>query len=76
MADVNDVLKGVTNKDLRVVLRKAVKAGCIIEWARGRSLHVHVKCPNGGLVIASGTPSSPHSARYLKNDLRRNGVEL
>lgn len=74
MTDAGRVLKGVTDKDSRAVLKRAVRAGCTVEITN--SQHVKVTTPSGA-IIRTGLTSSDHRAhRYLERDLRRAGVEI
>lgn len=72
--DAGRALRGVTDKDSRAVLRKAVKAGCEVEITN--ATHIKVTTPSG-IIIRTGLTSSSHRAvRYLERDLRRAGVNL
>ena len=57
-------------KDIRVLLRKAVKAGAVVERRNG---HTRIICPNGAKVTVSGSPSCPHAAKNAARELRKYG---
>ena len=60
-------------KDQHAMIRRATKAGCTVEH---RGSHIMIKTPNGGLVVASGTPGDVNASRQLQRDMRRAGVVL
>lgn len=67
-------LRGITNKDAKAVLRKAIKAGCTVEITNGT--HVRITTPSGAVVRTGLTSGSSRAGVYLRADLRRAGVDL
>jgi hypothetical protein len=63
----------VSNKETEALLRKARKAGAVVE--RSGSGHYRVSGPLG--TVTMGVSSScVHALRKQKKDLRRIGIEL
>jgi hypothetical protein len=58
------------NKDMKRLLRKAVKLGATLEQGRK---HVKVRCPNGALVIVASTPSEHRAVLNARARLQRQG---
>ena len=64
----------IMRKDSARLLQKLRKAGCeIVTLGSG---HHMVKCPEGALVVLSGSPSDPRSHANAVARLRRAGVSL
>ena len=67
-------MKGVTDKDLRKMVERAVDLGCEVSYTG--SGHVRLKLPNGAIVIASTSPrAGTFAATKVRARLRRNGLE-
>jgi hypothetical protein len=67
-------LAGVTDKDTRALLRKAIKAGCTITTTG--SNHIRVTCPSGEYFYCALTTSDRNSFKYVRRDLRDRGVAV
>ena len=65
------ILRGITQKDHKQVVRKALAAGCSIDIAGNG--HVVLTTPDGTRIRTPLT-GSRGSAMYLRQDLRRAGV--
>lgn len=74
MTDPARVLRGVTNREVRDVLRRAMRAGCSVSITG--ATHVRVVTPSGVAVMAGTTPSSRYAHKKLTGALRRNGVRV
>lgn len=74
MSDAGRALRGVTDRDSRAVLRKAMKAGC--EVGLTGSTHVRIVTPSGVVVTTGLTSSSRHAHKMLRAALRRAGVAV
>jgi FMN-dependent NADH-azoreductase len=65
---------GITNKDVREVVRQAVEAGCTAQRTNGG--HVKITAPSGGSYFLGTTQPAARTSRYLRTALRRMGVEV
>lgn len=70
---MNSVLRGVTDKKVREVLRAAERAGCTLSWT-GKG-HIRVETPQG-VYFTGGTPSDHRAATRLRAGLRARGVPI
>jgi hypothetical protein len=75
MAAVSDMTAlGITNKDVRDVVRQAIAAGCRAERTGGG--HIRITVPSGGLYFLGTTQPAARTIRHLRTSLRRMGVEM
>lgn len=70
---MSNVLAGVTNRDVKALLREVMKAGHAVSLTRGG--HVRIDTPQGPYFTGS-TTSDWRAVRSLRCDLRRRGVEV
>ena len=68
------ILRGVTSKDQKSLVRKALKAGCMAEVSGGT--HLILTTPSGVRVRAAMTSGDRNSFRNLRRELERHGVHL
>ena len=62
----------MANKSYLQLIRRAEKLGCSVE--QKKSGHMHIRTPEGRLVVASSTNPRGRSEANLRARLRRNGV--
>jgi hypothetical protein len=59
------------NKDIRQLLRRARKAGAVVDTTTDE--HVRVRCPNGKTVYVATSASCYRALRNIRRDLRKIG---
>ena len=74
MSDAGRALRGVTDRDSRAVIRRAMRAGCDVEITG--STHVRITTPSGEVVMTGLTSSSRFAHKALRGALRRAGVAV
>lgn len=70
---MRDVLRGVTDKHVRQVLRRAQRLGCEITITNGG--HLRIETPNGPYFTGI-TPGDRKGFLRLKSGLRQKGVDI
>lgn len=60
--------------DMMKLVKKAKSKGCSVE--RSGSGHWKIVCPDGTLITASFSPTTPGAYRDTIRDLRKAGVDL
>lgn len=63
------------NARARKFFRELEKLGCAIE-KRNRSGHVKITLPNGRAVFTGGTPGDGKWEMNVKQDMRKEGMEI
>ena len=66
-------LRGVTNRDVKKVIREAMRAGCEVSVTGGG--HLRIDTP-GGPYFAAMTASDHRAAMNVRVALRRRGVDI
>jgi hypothetical protein len=71
---VKDITRGITNRDVRAVVKQAIAAGCDARLTGGN--HVQLRVPNGGIVVVGTTQPAARTIRNLHSQLRRAGLDI
>lgn len=71
MADPTRLLRGVTDKRVRGLLREAARNGAVLSFTGSGHIKVATRM---GATFAAVTPRSPHSYRHLERALRSIGA--
>jgi hypothetical protein len=71
---MRDVTKGITNREQRAVIRKAIQAGCTVTLTG--SNHIRVRTPSGQVYFCSLTSGDRYVHRRIESALKNMGVDL